>query len=244
MILTVSHPTPFCRRFDSVIRQLNDKGHDAVIKIMSTPTLYKESPMDTYAIYVLFSTYVFLGKAFELLGQTADAVKWFGRIPEYEQVCWPERKHYRARQEEARLCLEGHVAVARLQNSSETATRALEVAKKASLLYDGRPGTHNEISALQQATGDLEGAKRTMNNALWKEAPWDKSNRLASIKAIVDIHDQERRIEERRILEQIFVEKWGPTIDAAEESRLNGDLVSWESGTLHGPMIHAGCTRD
>jgi hypothetical protein len=133
----------------------------------------------------------------------------------------------------------GQVAVARLQHTSDVSTPAFGVAKKASLLYESRPGTHSEIAALQQATEDLEGAKRTMNDALWKEAPWDKPNRLASIKAVADIHSQERLIEERRILEEKFVETWGPTIDAAKESMQSEDLVSWESGRLYYPMVDA-----
>jgi tetratricopeptide (TPR) repeat protein len=125
---------------------------------------------------------------------------------------------------------QGIVAAARLQYQLGNTAASLNLARRALTVDDSTAGVHNALATIQKQQGDLEGAKKIMNMALYREAPWDKLNKVNNKYFFVGIYEEERRIEQLRILEEAFVGKWGEVIDAAKASKESGEFISWESG--------------
>jgi tetratricopeptide (TPR) repeat protein len=208
----------------AILERLEKDGIEALYDAMSALSGNAGNSPNMLNLLVLRAYFV-LGKAHEALQKPTDALEWYSRIPS------------KAQPNESQCAAEGLMARSQLKLQLGNTVASLKLAKEALLVDNSVPGVHKNLAGQLQDAGDLMAAKKTMNQALYYEAPWDKANKMVNKSFIAGIYEEERRIEERRIREVRFLEIWGELIDAAWTSKQTGQFISWETGKFSSSVV-------
>lgn len=213
----------------AVLRELDDQGTMALREayLFWKQHCWGDGAQRTDAQQNWYKCCFFLGHAYEQLNDIPQAMDWYQRIIE-----WLLEKGGSARL---------FVTLARLSLQAEDPVTAHKHAMNAIRMNVSLPATFITLAMAQLAQGELELAKHTMNEALYREAPRDKRNRTTNQTFLIKLFEEEQRIEDSRKQEQQFFEVWGEVLDAASRCHLSGESFGWESGTL--PAYLTGCHR-
>ncbi|GKY99210.1 hypothetical protein MPSEU_000876400 [Mayamaea pseudoterrestris] len=213
-------------KYYSMLALLNNGDHKALLDVFSALYPKHDAKVQDDAISLVAKTCFAMGKAFELLSEPESALEWYGRIP--------SEAHLDAslfhRPDIMALFAKGLAERAQVQHrlgNNETVLDLASTSEKAGVVASSA-GAPALLATLLSRQGDLERAKRIMNEGLFREAPWDKLSKLANKMHVVEIYEEERRREELRLLEAAFMERWGETIDSAKANMDAGD-ISWQS---------------